>query len=127
MKTFRFSNNRKFNGIQLIYCVLATTWIYIWTVELNEASQIMKTNFYILFILLLSFSAIGAQNEVKTNNVETNVTVSEANEATVIIDTVKIKEVIAKSSSDIRIFLNRERKVDNIKLVFPKINKRKLS
>ncbi|WP_170064036.1 hypothetical protein [Jejuia pallidilutea] len=127
MKTFRFSNNRKFNGIQLIYCVLATTWIYIWTIELNEVSQIMKTNFYILFILLLSFSAIGAQNEVKTNNVETNVTVFEANEATVIIDTVKIKEAIAKSSSDIRIFLNRERKVDNIKLVFPKINKRKLS
>lgn len=87
----------------------------------------MKTNFYILFILLLSFSAIGAQNEVKTDNLETKVTVSEAKEATVIIDTVKIKETIARSSSDIRIFLNRERKVDNIKLVFPKINRRKLS
>lgn len=86
----------------------------------------MKTNFYILLILLLSFSAIGAQNEVKADNVETKVTVSEAKEATVIIDTVKIKETIAKSS-DIRIFLNRERKVDNIKLVFPKINKRRLS
>ncbi len=68
-----------------------------------------------------------AQNEVKTDNVETKVTVSEAKEATVIIDTVKIKETIARSSSDIRIFLNRERKVDNIKLVFPKINRRKLS
>ncbi|TBN06416.1 hypothetical protein EYD45_00590 [Hyunsoonleella flava] len=87
----------------------------------------MKTNFYILFILLVSFSALSAQNDVKTDKVDTEITVSEANEATVIIDTVKIKETIAKSSSDIRIFLNRERKVDNIKLVFPKINKRKLS
>ncbi|WP_203258817.1 hypothetical protein [Hyunsoonleella ulvae] len=87
----------------------------------------MKTNFYILFILLLSFSAMRAQNEIKTNNVENQVTVSETAEAAVIIDTVKIKEAIAKSSSDIRIYLNRERKVDNIKLVFPKINKRKLS
>ncbi len=87
----------------------------------------MKTNFYILFILLLSFSAIGAQNEVKTDNVETNVTVSEIKEATVIIDTVKIKETIARSNSDIRIYLNRERKVENIKLLFPKLNKRKVS
>jgi len=87
----------------------------------------MKTNFYILFILLLSFSAIGAQNEVKTDNVETNVTVSETKEATVIIDTVKIKETIARSNSDIRIYLNRERKVENIKLLFPKLNKRKVS
>ena len=87
----------------------------------------MKTNFYILFILLLSFSAIGAQNEVKTDNVETNVTASEIKEATVIIDTVKIKETIARSNSDIRIYLNRERKVENIKLLFPKLNKRKVS
>ncbi|GGD11017.1 hypothetical protein [Hyunsoonleella pacifica] len=87
----------------------------------------MKTNFYILFIFLLSFSAIGAQNDTKTNKVETQVTVSETTEATVIIDSVKIKETLAKSSSDIRIFLNRERKVENIKLVFPKMNKRKLS
>jgi hypothetical protein len=87
----------------------------------------MKTNFYILFILLLSFSAIGAQNEVKTDNVETNVTVSETKEATVIIDTVKIEEAIARSNSDIRIYLNRERKVENIKLLFPKLNKRKVS
>ncbi|SEQ50453.1 hypothetical protein SAMN05421824_1825 [Hyunsoonleella jejuensis] len=87
----------------------------------------MKTIFYILFIFLFSFSALSAQNEVKANNVETTVTISEAKEATVIIDTVKMKEVIARSSSDIRIFLNRERKIDNIKLVFPEINKRKLS
>ncbi len=87
----------------------------------------MKTNFYILFILLLSFTAMGAQNEVKTDNVEKTETVSETKEATVIIDTVKIKEAVARSSSDIRIFLNRERNVDNIKLVFPKINKRKLA
>lgn len=87
----------------------------------------MKTNFYILFILLLSFSAIGAQNEIKTDGVDAKITVSEVKEPKVIIDTVIIKETIAKSSSDIRIFLNRERKVDNIKLVFPKLNSRKLS
>lgn len=87
----------------------------------------MKTNFYILFIFLLSFTVIGAQNDTKTNKVETQVTISETTEATVIIDSVKIKETLAKSSSDIRIFLNRERKVENIKLVFPKMNRRKLS
>lgn len=87
----------------------------------------MKTNFYILFILLLSFSAVSAQNEVKSDKQETKVTVKEDKASAVIIDTVKIKATIAKSSSDIRIFLNRERKVENIKLVFPKINKRKLS
>ena len=68
----------------------------------------MKTNFYILFILLLSFSAVSAQTEVKTDNVEKTVTVSETLENTVIIDSVKINEAIARSSSDIRIFLNRE-------------------
>lgn len=87
----------------------------------------MKTNFYILFFFLISFSALSAQNKVKNDKETIKVTVSEAKEATVIIDTVKIKEAIAKSSSDIRIFLNRERKVENIKLVFPKINRRKLS
>lgn len=87
----------------------------------------MKTNFYILFIFLLSFSAISAQNEVKLDKQETKVAFSQAKASAVIIDTVKIKATIAKSSSDIRIFLNRERKVENIKLVFPKINKRKLS
>ncbi len=87
----------------------------------------MKTNFYILIIALLSFSAVSAQTEVKTNNVETEVTVSEEKENTVILEDVKIKEVIARSSSDIRIYLNRERKVNNIKLVFPKINKRKVA
>ncbi|MEW4925168.1 hypothetical protein [Algibacter sp. 2305UL17-15] len=87
----------------------------------------MKTNFYILFILLLSFSAVSAQNEVKTDSIEKTITVSKTLENTIIIDSVKIKETIARSSSDIRIFLNRERKVENIKLVFPKIHRRKLS
>lgn len=87
----------------------------------------MKTNFYILIIALLSFSAITAQTETKVKNVETKITVSEEKETKVILEEVKINEVIARSSSDIRIYLNRERKVDNIKLVFPKINKRKLA
>jgi len=101
----------------------------------------MKTNFYILLILLLSFSFANAQSTSEVAKVETNDTVSvskkdkqvvvtveksaqEQNENEVLlIDATQLKESIARSSSDIRIFLNRERKVGNIKLVFPKINK----
>lgn len=86
----------------------------------------MKTNFYIFIILFFSFSVVTAQSDVN-NTIENKVEVSQLNESTIIIDTVKIKETIARSSSDIRIFLNRERNVDNIKLVFPKIYKRKLA
>lgn len=101
----------------------------------------MKTNFYILLILLLSFSFAEAQSTSEVVKVETNDIVSvsnndnqvllnvekltvEVNENEVLlIDASEFKKSIARSSSDIRIFLNRERKVDNIKLVFPKINK----
>ena len=40
-----------------------------------------------------------------------------------LIDTSKVNETIARSSSDIRIYLNRKRKVSNINLVFEGINK----
>lgn len=126
-KVFLFSNKRKFNVVHLIYCFRGASQIYLWSVEKKEIPQIMKTNFYILIIALLSFSAITAQTETKVKNVETKITVSEEKETKVILEEVKINEVIARSSSDIRIYLNRERKVDNIKLVFPKINKRKLA
>ncbi|WNH07589.1 hypothetical protein [Thalassobellus suaedae] len=101
----------------------------------------MKTNFYILLILLLSFSFANAQSTSEVVKVETNDTVTVSNNDSQVIVTVEnstvevsenevllidasqLKRSIARSSSDIRIYLNRVRNVDNIKLVFPKINK----
>lgn len=100
----------------------------------------MKTNFYILLILLLTFSFGNAQSENVSieNNVisvsETNEDVSIAidtlslsvenkKEEVLLIDATELKENIARTNSDIRIYLNRKRKVNNIKLLFPKINK----
>ena len=102
----------------------------------------MKTNYYILFILLLSFSFANAQSTetVVKEESTTSVSVSVDNNEVIVLDTLstkvienndlildadKVKESIAKSSSDIRIYLNRLRNVDNIKLVFPKMNKDK--
>ncbi|WP_298550686.1 hypothetical protein [uncultured Algibacter sp.] len=98
----------------------------------------MKTNFYILLILLLSFSFGNAQSTTEVVSIETNKTISFSNGddiATVIaavntikendsllIDAAKVNETIARSSSDIRIYLNRKRKVSNIKLVFKEIS-----
>ena len=101
----------------------------------------MKTNFYILLTLLLTISVGNAQSETigteaKTNNVisvsEMNDEVSvdtlgveNKNEAVLLINASELKETIARTNSDIRIYLNRvnEKKVDNIKLLFPQINK----
>jgi hypothetical protein len=102
--------------------------------------KLMKTNFYILLILLLTFSFGNAQSQnssIETNNV---ISVSEMNDEVsttintvsvenqkedLLIDSADLKESIARTNSDIRIYLNRvnEKKVDNIKLLFPKINK----
>ncbi|MBP0903894.1 hypothetical protein ACFSKN_05465 [Mariniflexile gromovii] len=98
----------------------------------------MKTNFYILIIFLLAFSFGNAQNTTETVNVEINNTVSVSedskqvtvenattttseNEA-ILIDASDLKESIARSS-DIRLYFNRLRNVDNLNLLFPKINK----
>ncbi|AUP81072.1 hypothetical protein [Flavivirga eckloniae] len=98
----------------------------------------MKTNFYILLILLLSFSYGDAQgrteieengaNKVVVTNVNDNVTivtdynpVKTENKA-LLIDEDELKESIARTS-DIRQYLNHVRNVQNIKLLFPKINK----
>lgn len=101
----------------------------------------MKTNIYILLILLLSFSFGNAQTTEVTVEVEINETVSVTNDVetvtlndvnetnTVIendslfINANELRESIARGASDIRIYLNRERKVSNISIVFPKINK----
>ncbi|MEC3907614.1 hypothetical protein VOI54_11335 [Tamlana sp. 2201CG12-4] len=101
----------------------------------------MKTNFYILLVLLLSFSFGNAQSTELTVEVETTKTVSVSNEddnmtvtvateantvkenESLLIDTAKLKETLARTNSDIRIYLNRKRKAGNISFVFPKINK----
>ncbi|NJX15745.1 hypothetical protein [Tamlana crocina] len=88
----------------------------------------MKTNLYILIVFLLTVTLGNAQDAEKVATVETAKTVTvEANETvnndTLLIDAAELKETVARSSSDIRIYLNKERKVSNITLVFPKINK----
>ncbi|WP_223550458.1 hypothetical protein [Aestuariivivens sp. NBU2969] len=84
----------------------------------------MKT-LYITLILVLSFTLSNAQSEVETKQDAQEIVVKTL-EMDVEIDTLKLKEAISKTS-DIKNFLNRERKVENIKLVFPKINRRKIA
>jgi len=98
----------------------------------SKKPKSMKTNIYILLILLLSFSAVNAQeNSTQVKNVtvnELNVNPS-VSEITIIqnIETSKIEnttsensnQIIARTSSDIRIYLNRERNIQNIYLLFP--------
>ncbi len=87
----------------------------------------MKTNLYILIVFLLTVALGNAQDAEKVATVETAKTVTVENNETVnndlLIDAAELKETVARSSSDIRIYLNKERKVSNITLVFPKINK----
>lgn len=86
----------------------------------------MKT-FYFFLILLFSFSFANAQSTESRETQATVVAVKESKEVaaktTIILEPSVINEAVARSSSDIRIYLNRERKVQNIKLLFPKINK----
>jgi len=95
----------------------------------------MKTNFYIVLTFLLAFSFGNAQSTTEPVKVETNTTVSvsennkqltvettTANEV-ILIDASEIKETIARSTSDIKSYFNRLRNVDNLNLLFPKINK----
>ena len=99
----------------------------------------MKANIYILLIFLLAFSFGNAQSITEVVKVETNSiisvsendkqvivenTVNTVNENDVIlIDASEIKESIARSSSDIKLYFNRLRNIDNLNLLFPKINK----
>ncbi|NCO64247.1 MAG: hypothetical protein GW839_01845 [Flavobacteriales bacterium] len=96
----------------------------------------MKT-IYILLILLLSFSVANAQektteskvvsvNELHVNPIsEMNVLISSELIISKALNTTN--EVIARSSSDIRIYLNRVRNVQNINLLFPKIYREKVA
>ena len=93
----------------------------------------MKTNFYILLILLLSLSVANAQEsstEVKVitvNEITEEVSTTENNEITINEnEETNNVEVIARNS-DIKIYLNQIRKVQNINLLFPKFNKNKVA
>lgn len=92
----------------------------------------MKTKFYILFVLILSVSVAQAQSKDSkdpkaTQATEVNTTVNESAsvETTKFISPAELKANIARTNSDIRVYFNRvkEKKVDNIKLMFPKIYK----
>ncbi|MDG1728405.1 MAG: hypothetical protein P8K68_10930 [Algibacter sp.] len=93
----------------------------------------MKTNFYILLILLLTVSFGNAQSSSVVVEIESNKTISVSNEDEIIsvtaevntikndsllIDAAKVNATIARSSSDIRVYLNRKRNVSNFNLVF---------
>lgn len=99
----------------------------------------MKTNFYILLIFLLAFTFGNAQSttEVVNNEINNIVSVSEDNKQVtvetttntvkenevILINASEVKESVARSSSDIRIYFNRLRNVDNLNLLFPEMNK----
>jgi hypothetical protein len=94
----------------------------------------------IILILILTATFVNAQsNVVSFETINNTVSVSEVNDETtadvntvnevneneaVLIDAEKVKESVARSS-DIRIYLNRERNVNNINLLFPNMNKQK--
>jgi hypothetical protein len=94
----------------------------------------------IILILILTATFVNAQsNVVSFETINNTVSVSEVNDETtadvntvnevneneaVLIDAEKVKESVARSS-DIRIYLNREKNVNNINLLFANINKQK--
>ena len=92
----------------------------------------MKLNFYILLILLFSFSVANAQESsieiinnvnISISEITTEVSTTQTNETTVNENKeLNTNEVIARDS-DIRIYLNQKRNVQNINLLFPEFNK----
>ncbi len=88
----------------------------------------MKPTFHLsLFLILLSFSALGAQNNALNKTINPKVIITEEKNTEVIIDLLEIKEAtVAKIRTDMQVYLNIERKESNIKFLFPEINRRKL-
>ena len=90
----------------------------------------MKTNYYLVLVLLLSFSLASAQDNVVEKTLESSVVISETvQEEAIVINEVKeteatvIENDLARTNSDIKIYLNRLRNEGTINLLFPKINK----
>jgi hypothetical protein len=99
----------------------------------------MKKVTIILILILTATFANAQSNVVSIETINNTVSVSEVNDETtadvntvnevneneaVLIDAEKVKESVARSS-DIRIYLNREKNVNNINLLFANINKQK--
>lgn len=104
----------------------------------QQTTQVMNKRVYMLLVLVLSFAFAHAQSTTIEVNIETNKTVSVSKEnVKVVNDTLKtnqevliiseedLRASIARTASDIRTYFNRERNVENIKLLFPTINKAK--
>lgn len=93
-------------------------------------------SYYILLILLLSFSYSNAQSNASTIEATTPevivskitddhklvATANNISNESLLIDVNKVEQTIARIS-DIRIYLNRKRNISNIGVLFPKINK----
>ncbi|MFH4967614.1 hypothetical protein V8G61_05340 [Gaetbulibacter sp. M240] len=101
-------------------------------IYLFQITKAVKTKFYIVIVLILSVSFAQAQSNDNTNpESETNIvlTSNEINPAPAVsndlISPAELKESIARTNSDIRVYYNRVRvkRVENIKLLFPKIHK----
>ncbi|GGK24288.1 hypothetical protein GCM10007962_18160 [Yeosuana aromativorans] len=110
----------------------ARLYVYIYLNHQNNPNQ-MKTNFYIFLFFLLSFSYANAQekstslkvvsvNELHVNNT-VSLTIQDSIEFNANENTDSNNKIIARAASDIRILLNRDRNLENINLLFPKIYK----
>lgn len=97
----------------------------------------MKTIFYTIVVFLLSASYANAQElstsikVVSVNELHVNNTISLTTQApvklAVKVNTKSTSKVIARGASDIRILLNRDRNLENINLMFPKIYKEEVA
>ena len=89
----------------------------------------MKSNFLLIIVLIFTFSIGNAQSTEPNSVVDRSENISVTSDDDIklkeilLIDASKLKTTISRSSSDIRIYINRKRNVGNISFVFPKINK----
>jgi hypothetical protein len=94
----------------LIVLMLAFSIGYAQSTELDQVIESSKTISVSNDDTIISFSVDNKTNTIKEND-------------SILIDYSKLKTTISRSSSDIRIYLNRKRKAGNISFVFPQINK----
>lgn len=79
----------------------------------NESSKIVESSKTI---------SVLNHDDVSNTLIDTEISTVKENDS-LLIDTSELKTSISRSSSDIRVYLNRKRKAGNISFVFPKINK----
>jgi len=83
----------------------------------------MKT-YFILFFLLLTGLMSNAQDANVLSITDKGQTQEIKNETNNTVEILDVKNFISRAS-DFRIYMNRKRKVQNIKMLFPKINMEK--